>query len=173
MFSIVKGRHTQIKTLKLVTLFRLAYPSHSLLLPLDDGNIHVVSSSLSLTQLMFFVQKRFESAHNVNKVIKEDYEIVTNLELTQRSFETTPTSASVTGKDHKEDYRNYTKCRLTNPYKRDIDKISKKILEPALFVMKQKTQLKKWTNTLEALTWFKQLKNKNRKSFITFDFCSF
>ena len=85
---------------------------------------------------------KIESAQNVNKVIKEHQEIVTNLELSQRVFETTPRSAFVTIKDHKEDFRNNTTCRLINPSKPDIGKVSKKILEPALFVIKQQTQLK-------------------------------
>ena len=40
-------------------------------------------------------------------------------------------------------------------------------------VVKQKSQLQQWKNTQEVIMWFKQLENKNRKSFIQFDICSF
>jgi hypothetical protein len=40
-------------------------------------------------------------------------------------------------------------------------------------VIRKKTNLNQWKNTHEMLMWFKQLKNKKRKSFIIFDICSF
>ena len=103
----------------------------------------------------------------------EHQKIVTKLELDKRVFKTEPRSAFVTVKDHKEDFRSNTKCRVINPAKPDIGKISKQILENVVSVIKQKTQLKQWRNTSDVLTWFKQLKNKKRKSFIVFDICSF
>ena len=116
---------------------------------------------------------KIEDSKNVQKVTKEHQKIVTDLELDKRVFETEPRSAFITVKDHKEDFGNNTKCRLINPCKPDIGQISKKILENVVFVVKQKTQLKQWRNTDEVLTWFKQLNNKKRKSFIVFDICSF
>ena len=88
-------------------------------------------------------------------------------------FQTTERSAFLTIKDHKEDFANNTKCRLINPCKPDIGKISKKILENVVNVIRKKTKLNQWKNTQEMLMWFKQLRNKKRKSFIIFDVCSF
>ena len=107
-----------------------------------------------------------EKIKNVKDVTKEHQKIVTKLELSKRVFETEPRSAFVTVKDHKEDFGNNTKCRLINPAKPDVGKISKKILENVVSVVKQKTQLKRWRNTNEVFTWFKGLENKKRKSFI-------
>ena len=116
---------------------------------------------------------KIENTKNVDKVTKEHQKIVTNLGLSKRVFETTPRSAFVTVKDHKEDFNNNTKCRLINPAKPDLGKISKQILENVVNVVKSRTQLKQWRNTDEVLTWFKSLTNKKRKSFIIFDICSF
>ena len=109
----------------------------------------------------------------MEKVTIEHQKIVKNLELEERVFETTPRSAFLTVKDHKDDFINNTKCRLLNPTKPEVGKISKKILEHVVNVVKSKSKLRQWKNTHEVLMWFKQLKNKQKKTFILFDVCSF
>ena len=109
----------------------------------------------------------------MKKVTIEHQKIVKNLGLEERVFETTPRSAFLTIKDHKDDFINNTKCRLLNPTKPEIGKISKKILEHVVNVVKEKSKLRQWKNTHEVLMWFKQLKNKKKKTFILFDVCSF
>ena len=114
-----------------------------------------------------------ENLQNMEKVTIEHQKIVKNLELEERVFETTPRSAFLTVKDHKDDFINNTKCRLLNPTKPEVGKISKKILEHVVNVVKSKSKLRQWKNTHEVLMWFKQLKNKQKKTFILFDVCSF
>ena len=114
-----------------------------------------------------------ENLQNMEKVTIEHQKIVKNLELEERVFETTPRSAFLTVKDHKDNFINNTKCRLLNPTKPEVGKISKKILEHVVNVVKSKSKLRQWKNTHEVLMWFKQLKNKQKKTFILFDVCSF
>ena len=114
-----------------------------------------------------------EDIRNVDEVIVEHKKVVTKLGLEERVFKTTSRTAFITVKDHKENYQNDTKCRLLNPTKPEIGRISKKILENVINVIKQKSKLRQWKNTDSVINWFKQIKNKKRKSFIQFDICNY
>ena len=116
---------------------------------------------------------KIESAENVDKVTKKHANIVTKLGIEERVFKTIPREAFITVKDHKEDFPNNIKCRLINLAKPDIGKVSKQILENAIFVIKSKTAFNHWRNTQEVIAWFQNIKNKKKKTFINFDICSF
>ena len=77
-----------------------------------------------------------ENTKNVENVTVEHQKVVKNLGLEQRVFETTKRTAFLTIKDHKEDFANNTKCRLINPTKPEIGRISIKILENVVSVVK-------------------------------------
>ena len=76
-------------------------------------------------------------------------------------------------KDHKDDYQNNTKCRLINPTKPELGKISKMKLAKIVVDVKKKTKVNQWRNTDSVLTWFKGLNNKSKLNFISFDTVSF
>ena len=60
-------------------------------------------------------------------------------------------------------------CRLINPAKSDIQKVSKKILDNINNVVRNCTGLNQWKNTHSVLEWFKNLKNKVMLWFFKFD----
>ena len=114
-----------------------------------------------------------EDLANVDKVQIEHQKVVKNLGLEERIFKTTERTAFLTVKDHKEHFANDPKARLLNPTKPEIGKISKQILENVINVIREKSKLNSWKNTDAVLTWFRNLRNKKRKTFIIFDICSF
>ena len=114
-----------------------------------------------------------EDLANVDKVQIEHQKVVKNLGLEERIFKTTERTAFLTVKDHKEHFANDPKARLLNPTKPEIGKISKQILENVINVIREKSKLNSWKNTDAVLTWFRNLQNKKRKTFIIFDICSF
>ena len=116
---------------------------------------------------------KIAKGHDVENANKEHQKIVKDLELTERVFKTTPRDAFITIKDHKDDFMNNTKCRLLNPSKPEVGQVSKIILQNVVNVVKEKTALKQWKSTCEVLMWFKQVKDKARKTFINFDICNF
>ena len=77
--------------------------------------------------------------------------------------------AFVTIKDHKPEFPRRVKCRLINPTKTHVAKISKKLLDNINNEIRSKTTLKQWKNTQELLKWYKKIENKNNKIFIKFD----
>ena len=63
-----------------------------------------------------------------------------------------PNMPFITLKDHKPNFRNNPTCRLINPTKPEIGKISKQILEKINTDVKTATKLNQWKNTDEVIT---------------------
>ena len=112
-------------------------------------------------------------ANAINKVNNEDKKIAEELELDDRIYAFSEREAYITIKDHKENYRNNTKCRLINPAKTDIGKVSKQILSKIVTSLRESSPFIQWKNSFSVIDWFKGLQNKNKLSFIQFDIIEF
>ena len=110
-----------------------------------------------------------EQVINVQKLNKAHKAIVKKLGIEDRVFKITERECFVTLKDHKDNFDNNPKCRLINPTKCEVGKISKKILTKKLNILRKKTKLIQWKNVYDVIEWFKSLKNKKNLSFIVFD----
>ena len=110
-----------------------------------------------------------ENVKNVNKVNKAHNKIVRKLEISDRVFKTVERNCFITLKDHKENFRENPKCRLINPMKPELGKVSKNILTKKLEVIRRKSKLSQWKNVYSVIDWFKNLKNKKNLTFIVFD----
>ena len=108
-----------------------------------------------------------------DKINKDSKKIAEKLDLEERIFVTTKKPASITFKDHKDNFENNPKCRLINPTKNELGKISKQKVEKIVKEVKEKRKLKLWKNTNSVLDWFKNIERKSRKSFINFDVVDF
>ena len=60
---------------------------------------------------------------------KEDRRIATEFELSDRIYVTAKREAFITLKDHKPNFRNKLTCRLINPCKPELGKVSKQLVE--------------------------------------------
>ena len=78
--------------------------------------------------------------------------------------ETVP-EAYITIKDHKEAFPNKISCRLINPSKSSIDKISKVILDKISNVVQSRTSVNQWKDRSSVIEWFINIKNKESSSF--------
>ena len=114
-----------------------------------------------------------EVTENVNAVDNAHERVVRNLGLEDRVFETTKRSAFISIKDHKPNFMNDPKVRLLNPCKPELGKVSKQILEKIIAVIRSKSKLTQFKNSDDAISWFKNLKNKKRLRFIQFDICKY
>ena len=81
--------------------------------------------------------------------------------------------AFVTLKDHKENFENSPKCRLLNPAKPELGKISKTITEKLIAGIKGNNDLNQWKNTSSVIKWFNDIENKNSHTFVQFDIVEF
>ena len=99
--------------------------------------------------------------------------IAKKLQLDDRVNATAKREAFITLKDHKPNFANNPTCRLINPAKSEIGKVSKQILDRINTSMVSELGLNQWKNTKAVLNWFNSIENKNDHSFIAFDVVEF
>ena len=71
--------------------------------------------------------------------------------------------------DHKEEFPNSPSSRLVNPSKWEIGKISKHILDKINKSRLSNTKVNQWKNTLDTISWFKNINSKKQSSFVNFE----
>ena len=79
----------------------------------------------------------------------------------------------VTVKEHKEDFPHKISCRLINPSKTDIGKISKHVLDKVNQKLLSVTEVNQLKNSHSVIEWFKNIRNKSNASIFIFDIESF
>ena len=121
------------------------------------------------------VTKTYKHAENdtFQNIEKERKNIASSLNISNRIEPMNKAKAFISLKDHKPDFENHPKCRLINPAKSQLGKVSKAILDKINSIIRTQTQVNQWRNTSEAISWFKEIKDKHRKSFISFDVVDF
>ena len=121
------------------------------------------------------IHKEYRKAttQEVKNIETNHKDIVKELELEDRVFETTKNQCFATLKDHKENFENNPTVRLIDPCKPEIGKIAKDLLENINHSVRTQTKLKQWRNTPEVINWFKSLQNKQSLKFIKFDVVNF
>ena len=78
------------------------------------------------------------------------------------------TEAYITIKDHKESFPNKIPCRLINPSKSSVGKISKVILDKINNHIQKETSANQWKDTSSVIEWFVNINEKERSSFMVF-----
>ena len=114
-----------------------------------------------------------DNENTEDKINKQAKLICDRLEMSDRVQKIAPKQAFVTIKDHKDNFKNNTKCRLINPMKSEIGKISKCKLQNITKTLRNKLELHQWINTNDVLIWFHKLERKPRLSFLIFDIVEF
>ena len=103
------------------------------------------------------------------KIDQETSNIGSELELNDRMEVHTTPNCFLTLKDHKDGFQTNPKCRLINPAKTDLGKVSKQILEKAIADIRLKTGMNHWSKTAEVISWFLKINNKQKSRFLQFD----
>ena len=78
-------------------------------------------------------------------------------------------NAFVSIKDHKKGFPGTVKCRLLNPSKTHIGKLSKSLLQNIISRVRNSTVCIQWKNSTEVVSWFDSVTNKKNKCFVCFD----
>ena len=146
------------------------------LIPADKSrNIYQIDKNDYNKFLRENVTKTYKrsTANQVKKINRQSKKIAEKLNIDDRVEKLQETEAYVTVKDHKDGFPNHPSFRLINPSKSDIGRISKKILDKINKIVILETNVNQWKNTNSVISWFKQLRDKNRLSFVNFDVESF
>ena len=81
--------------------------------------------------------------------------------------------AYITLRDHKENFRNNTKCRLMTPFKSEVGRVSKNYLNDITTDVPRKMEINQWRSVAAVVNWFKNLSDKHKRKFIKFDIPEF
>jgi len=77
----------------------------------------------------------------------------------------------ITLKDHEPDFVSNPTWRLINPSKSEIGIISENILDRINKEVIQATKVNLWKSTNNTIEWFKEIPEKEKHAFVTFDVC--
>lgn len=150
--------------------------SKNLFVPADKTrNMYQVEREQYLKLLQDNASKHYKSApdgmyEDTNKKAKslaEQFKIDDRVEVLAKS------EAYLKLKDHKSNFEQAVPCRLINPAKSEIGRISKAILDRVLSDIRKATTVNQWRSTDAVIEWFSGLKDKANLSFITFDIVEF
>ena len=76
-------------------------------------------------------------------------------------------------KDHKDNFDSHPKCRLINPAKSELGKVSKIILDEINNKLRSKLHVNQWKNTASVINWFNSINDKPNHTFLSFDIVEF
>ena len=138
-------------------------------------NIYKVSTQTYKKLLTENINKDYQksSPTKVEEINNEAKRIACELEIGDRIEKYSETPAFITLKDHKPNFEQEPKCRLINPAKTNIGKISKQITQKVNEEIRAKLKLTQWQSTGAALEWFENIENKNEKRFLQMDIVEF
>ena len=146
--------------------------SNNLLVPADKtSNFFKMDSNTYNILLQKNITKTYKKVqpNTMNSIELEAKEIAGKLHLEDRVNTTAKREAFITLKDHKPNFANNPTCRLINPAKSEIGKISKQILDRINKTIVNHFHLNQWKNTKAVLNWFNGVQQKEKHSFIAFD----
>ena len=78
--------------------------------------------------------------------------------------------AFITIKDHKENFQQALPCRLINPAKSQPGAVSRIILRDMTDKLRSATGARQLRSTADVTDWFKGIEEKERRSFLVFDY---
>ena len=109
----------------------------------------------------------------VRQINLEAKQLAKNLKLDNRIEQLPEKPAFITLKDHKPNFATNPKCRLINPTKSNLGKVSKHILDRINISIRESTGLQQWRNTTAVISWFSNFPNKEKCKFLSFDVIDF
>ena len=106
------------------------------------------------------------------KIDQKSAEIAHKLKIDDRVQKFTTDECFLTIKDHKANFPNSIKCRLINPAKNQLGKVSQHILRTVIDKLTSTLNLNMWKNTDNVIDWFTVADNANAR-LIKFDIVDF
>ena len=150
--------------------------SNKIFVPADKSrNIYKMEKEQYNKLLHENITKTYKKTNKsrINAINKTAKKIASDLELEDRIVKMQESESYITIKDHKEDFPNKLSCRLINPSKSDIGKVSKQILDKINSNIRASTEINQWQNSKSVIDWFVNIRNKNKTTFFQFDIESF
>ena len=139
--------------------------SDKIFLPADRSrNIYLLSKAEYQKLLTENITKTYKMTNRrkVDDINNEARSIAKQLSIDDRIERVYENESYIIIKDHKEHLPNKISCRLINPSKSDIGKISKTILDKIITKIASLTNLNQWKNSTSVTEWYKTIPNKDQ-----------
>ena len=173
MIQSVKFKHVNNSFLnRLATDTDLIRKEPNLIVPADKTtNFYKLEPSAYNDLLEKNITKSYKKAkpETTHAIHERNKGIAEKLYIADRVDKTAEKDAFITLKDDKANFKNTPSCRLINPMKSDIGKVSKKILDHINTTIVQKCSFNQWKSTKSVINWFDNIKSKLHSHFICFD----
>lgn len=139
------------------------------------NNLYSVNPNYYEKLLKENITKSYKIADDnvINNINDSTQELITKNKIQGKIEKLDKSEAFITIKDHKENFPADIKCRLINPSKAYIARYSKFLLDKIVTEVRSHAGLVQWKNTFEVLSWFKDIKDKKNKCFVSFDIVDF
>lgn len=150
------GTYIYITTISYITTNSINKGSN-LYVPADKTtNVYEMNASDYKTLLKKNIEKEYKNAPNnaETHINTEAKAFAQTLKIDERVEILAPYESFITLKDHKDNFQNNPTCRLINPTKSELGKVSKQILDKINKAIIDKTNVHQWKNTRATLDWF-------------------
>ena len=150
--------------------------SSDIFVPADKTkNIYRMGGAQYERLLQENVTKHYKVAQEnaYNNINKEARTIASGLDIADRMDIMAKRESFITLKDHKDNFENSLPCRLINPAKSEMGKISKQILDGINSKLRSELDITLWKNTAAVIKWFRSIDMKEGCTFISFDIVEF
>ena len=117
------------------------------------------------------ITKKYKKIYRrkVKSINCEAKKIAKKLSIDDRLEKMQENEVSITIKDYEEGFPYHVSCRLLNPSKTNIGKISKVLLDNINSDVLSSSKISQWKNASSVITWFEKFTHKHTSLFICFD----
>ncbi|XP_063692277.1 uncharacterized protein LOC134824333 [Bolinopsis microptera] len=150
--------------------------STTALIPTDKTSQHYripIDEYQRLIESSITAEYRKAPAGTAEHIENKAASIAARLDLKGRMQRFETSQAFVLLKDHKPNFATNLPCRLINPAKSDVGRVSKKILEKFTAQLRTSSSVNQWRSTGEVISWFETNCTPGHVQFLQFDIESF
>ena len=140
-----------------------------------SGNLYEIEKG-KYKQMMFKeVVKNYKKAPpDLEKELNSEAKMLAHrLGIVDRVEKYNTKNCFITIKDHKSDFKTNPECRLINPAKTQIGRVSKIIVQEICDSLRLALNINQWRSTKDCIKWFEEYEKNDRCSFIKYDIKDF
>ena len=140
-----------------------------------SGNLYKIEKEKYRQMIFKEVVKNYKKAPpNLEKELNNEAKMLAHkLGIVDRVEKYNTKNCFITIKDHKSNFKTNPECRLINPAKTQIGRISKIIVQEICESLRRALSINQWRSTNDCIKWFEEYEKDNRCSFIKYDIKDF
>ena len=140
-----------------------------------SGNLYEIEKGRYKQMMFKEVVKNYKKAPpDLEKELNNDAKMLAHrLGIVDRVEKYNTKNCFITIKDHKSDFKTNPECRLINPAKTQLSRVSKIIVQEICDSLRLALNINQWRSTKDCIKWFEEYEKNDRCSFIKYDIKDF